>query len=112
MVVDLPGITRVPVGDQPADVEAQTQEMCLSYIRQPNTLILAVRCAPPCSMHCPAPPRLAARRALLPHHSMMPRLSYPHTSPCAGEPGQLRHRHERRDQAGAGGGPPGGAHHR
>lgn len=47
MLVDLPGITRVPVGDQPPDVEAQIQEMCLSYIRQPNTLILAVRCRPP-----------------------------------------------------------------
>lgn len=41
-VVDLPGITRVPVGDQPADIEAQIREICLAYVRQPNTLILAV----------------------------------------------------------------------
>jgi hypothetical protein len=34
---------QVPVGDQPADIEAQIREICLAYVRQPNTLILAVR---------------------------------------------------------------------
>uniref|UniRef100_A0A3B4GEX5 Dynamin-1-like protein n=1 Tax=Pundamilia nyererei TaxID=303518 RepID=A0A3B4GEX5_9CICH len=41
-LVDLPGITKVPVGDQPKDIEAQVQEMILSFISNPNCLILAV----------------------------------------------------------------------
>eukprot|EP00029_Vermamoeba_vermiformis_P006673 TRINITY_DN2691_c0_g1_i1.p1 TRINITY_DN2691_c0_g1~~TRINITY_DN2691_c0_g1_i1.p1 ORF type:complete len:787 (-),score=334.88 TRINITY_DN2691_c0_g1_i1:36-2396(-) len=41
-LVDLPGITRVPVGDQPSDIEAQLRRMILSYIEKPNSLILAV----------------------------------------------------------------------
>jgi len=41
-LVDLPGITRVPVGDQPPDIEEQIRSMCLEYITQPNAIILAV----------------------------------------------------------------------
>jgi|MDSW01.1.fsa_nt_gb dynamin 1-like protein len=41
-LVDLPGITRVPVGDQPADIENQIREMILSYIKRESCLILAV----------------------------------------------------------------------
>ncbi|RID50528.1 hypothetical protein BRARA_H01253 [Brassica rapa] len=41
-LVDLPGITKVPVGDQPTDIEAQIRTMILSYIKQPSCLILAV----------------------------------------------------------------------
>uniref|UniRef100_A0A8C3A8C6 Dynamin-1-like protein n=1 Tax=Cyclopterus lumpus TaxID=8103 RepID=A0A8C3A8C6_CYCLU len=41
-LVDLPGITKVPVGDQPEDIEAQVQEMILSFISNPNCLILTV----------------------------------------------------------------------
>uniref|UniRef100_A0A8C6UF84 Dynamin-1-like protein n=1 Tax=Neogobius melanostomus TaxID=47308 RepID=A0A8C6UF84_9GOBI len=41
-LVDLPGITKVPVGDQPEDIETQVQEMILSFIGNPNSLILAV----------------------------------------------------------------------
>ncbi|KAM4745553.1 dynamin-1-like protein isoform 3-T3 [Anableps anableps] len=41
-LVDLPGITKVPLGDQPEDIEAQVQEMILSFISNPNSLILAV----------------------------------------------------------------------
>uniref|UniRef100_A0A8C7V7A9 Si:dkey-32e23.4 n=1 Tax=Oncorhynchus mykiss TaxID=8022 RepID=A0A8C7V7A9_ONCMY len=41
-LVDLPGITKVPVGDQPEDIEAQVQEMILSFISNPNSLILSV----------------------------------------------------------------------
>ena len=41
-LVDLPGITRVPMGDQPADIEEQIRAMCLEYITQSNTIILAV----------------------------------------------------------------------
>ncbi|KAL0979434.1 hypothetical protein UPYG_G00185010 [Umbra pygmaea] len=41
-LVDLPGITKVPVGDQPEDIEAQVQDMILSFISNPNSLILSV----------------------------------------------------------------------
>ncbi|XP_059445286.1 dynamin-related protein 3A-like isoform X2 [Corylus avellana] len=41
-LVDLPGITKVPVGDQPTDIEARIRTMIMSYIRTPSCLILAV----------------------------------------------------------------------
>jgi GTPase SAR1 family protein len=44
-VVDLPGIAKVPVGDQPRDIEAQIHKMCSEYINNPNAIILAVTAA-------------------------------------------------------------------
>lgn len=44
-LVDLPGVTRNPIGDQPADIETQVREMILEYIQQENCLILAVSAA-------------------------------------------------------------------
>ncbi|BAT75389.1 hypothetical protein VIGAN_01324200, partial [Vigna angularis var. angularis] len=41
-LVDLPGITKVPVGDQPSDIEARIRKMIMSYIKTPTCLILAV----------------------------------------------------------------------
>lgn len=41
-MVDLPGITKVPVGDQPEDIEDQIKRLVLSYIQNPNSIILAV----------------------------------------------------------------------
>ncbi|KAJ8560347.1 hypothetical protein K7X08_004405 [Anisodus acutangulus] len=41
-LVDLPGITKVPVGDQPSDIEARIRTMIMSYIKLPSCLILAV----------------------------------------------------------------------
>ncbi|KAI5746050.1 hypothetical protein M8J76_016756 [Diaphorina citri] len=41
-LVDLPGITKVPVGDQPDDIEAQIKQLVLHYISNPNSIILAV----------------------------------------------------------------------
>ena len=41
-LVDLPGIAKVPVGDQPADIERQIHNMCLEYVSNPNAIILAV----------------------------------------------------------------------
>ncbi|KAG7193047.1 Dynamin- GTPase protein [Scheffersomyces spartinae] len=41
-LVDLPGITKVPVGDQPGDIERQTRNLILEYISKPNCIILAV----------------------------------------------------------------------
>ncbi|XP_065870109.1 dynamin-related protein 3A [Euphorbia lathyris] len=44
-LVDLPGITKVPVGDQPSDIEARIRTMIMSYIKRPSCLILAVTAA-------------------------------------------------------------------
>ncbi|KAI1708738.1 dynamin central region domain-containing protein [Ditylenchus destructor] len=44
-LIDLPGITKVPVGDQPADIEIQIRKMIVSFISNPNSLILAVTAA-------------------------------------------------------------------
>ncbi|XP_075472837.1 dynamin-3 isoform X4 [Ascaphus truei] len=41
-LIDLPGITKVPVGDQPADIESQIRDMIIQFIIQENCLILAV----------------------------------------------------------------------
>ncbi|XP_022243093.1 dynamin-1-like [Limulus polyphemus] len=41
-VVDLPGLTKVPVGDQPKDIAVQIQNMVKEFISQPNCLILVV----------------------------------------------------------------------
>ncbi|KAJ8269723.1 hypothetical protein COCON_G00123300 [Conger conger] len=44
-LVDLPGITKVPVGDQPKDIEIQIRELILKHISNPNCIILAVTAA-------------------------------------------------------------------
>ncbi|KCV67351.1 dynamin GTPase [Fonticula alba] len=44
-LVDLPGMTKVPVGDQPSDIEAQIRNMCINYINRKNAIILAVTAA-------------------------------------------------------------------
>jgi dynamin 1-like protein len=44
-LVDLPGITRVPVGQQPPDIEKQIRNMIKNYITKPNTIILAITAA-------------------------------------------------------------------
>lgn len=41
-VIDLPGLTKVPVGDQPHDIEAQIRDMIMEFITRPNCVILAV----------------------------------------------------------------------
>lgn len=41
-LVDLPGITKVATGDQPADIERQIREMVLAFISNPNSIIVAV----------------------------------------------------------------------
>jgi len=41
-LVDLPGLTKVAVGDQPEDIEYQIREMLMEYITHENTIILAV----------------------------------------------------------------------
>ncbi|XP_038635968.1 dynamin-1-like protein isoform X2 [Scyliorhinus canicula] len=44
-LVDLPGLTKVPVGDQPRDIELQIKDLILRYISNPNSIILSVTAA-------------------------------------------------------------------
>ncbi|KAI0694150.1 Dynamin central region-domain-containing protein [Cerioporus squamosus] len=44
-LVDLPGLTKVPVGDQPRDIEKQIKDMIMKYISRPACIILAVTAA-------------------------------------------------------------------
>ncbi|KAJ6582816.1 P-loop containing nucleoside triphosphate hydrolase protein [Mycena sp. CBHHK59/15] len=41
-LVDLPGLTKVPVGDQPRDIEKQIRDMLMKYISKAACIILAV----------------------------------------------------------------------
>jgi replication fork clamp-binding protein CrfC len=44
-LVDLPGITKVPTGDQPMDIEKQIRKMIRHFIDNPNSIIVAVSTA-------------------------------------------------------------------
>ncbi|TFY55695.1 hypothetical protein EVG20_g9226 [Dentipellis fragilis] len=44
-LVDLPGLTKIPVGDQPSDIERQIRGLVVEYISKPNCVILAVSSA-------------------------------------------------------------------
>eukprot|EP00656_Telonema_subtile_P000175 TRINITY_DN1008_c0_g1_i1.p1 TRINITY_DN1008_c0_g1~~TRINITY_DN1008_c0_g1_i1.p1 ORF type:complete len:552 (-),score=163.02 TRINITY_DN1008_c0_g1_i1:62-1717(-) len=44
-MVDLPGITKVAVGDQPKDIELQIRKMIMTYIQRPSAMILALTAA-------------------------------------------------------------------
>lgn len=41
-LIDLPGMTKVPVGDQPPDIEIQIRNMLLEFITPESCLILAI----------------------------------------------------------------------
>ncbi|CCE63388.1 hypothetical protein TPHA_0E02980 [Tetrapisispora phaffii CBS 4417] len=41
-LIDLPGITKVPIGEQPPDIERQIKNLLMEYIATPNCIILAV----------------------------------------------------------------------
>lgn len=41
-LIDLPGLTKVPIGDQPADIENQIKGMIFQFIKKESCLILAV----------------------------------------------------------------------
>lgn len=41
-LIDLPGLTKVPIGDQPADIEHQIRSMIMQFIKRDSCLILAV----------------------------------------------------------------------
>lgn len=44
-LVDLPGIARLPVGNQPEDIEHQIRQLIMAHISKPGCLILAVAAA-------------------------------------------------------------------
>lgn len=35
-LVDLPGLTKVPVGDQPTNIEVQIERLVRDYVEKPN----------------------------------------------------------------------------
>lgn len=41
-LIDLPGITKVPIGDQPPDIEIQIRSMIMQYVKRENCIILAI----------------------------------------------------------------------
>ncbi|CAB4070375.1 DNM1_3 [Lepeophtheirus salmonis] len=41
-LIDLPGLTKIPIGDQPKDISEQIKDMILTYITRETCLILAV----------------------------------------------------------------------
>lgn len=41
-VIDLPGITRIPIGNQPKNIEQITKNMVTKYCKDPRTIILCV----------------------------------------------------------------------
>lgn len=41
-LIDLPGLTKIAVGDQPLDIEAQIRDMIFQFITKETCLILAV----------------------------------------------------------------------
>jgi len=41
-IVDLPGMTKVPVGNQPKDIDEQIRRLLLKYINRKNCIILAI----------------------------------------------------------------------
>ena len=44
-LVDLPGITKVPIGDQPPDIEEQIMHLVRDYVESPSCIILSVTAA-------------------------------------------------------------------
>ncbi|KAI7899124.1 Dynamin central region-domain-containing protein [Cokeromyces recurvatus] len=41
-LVDLPGLTKIPIGDQPNDIEKQIRSLVMDFISNPNSIILAI----------------------------------------------------------------------
>lgn len=41
-LIDLPGMTKIAIGDQPPDIEQQIRAMILQFIKRESCLILAI----------------------------------------------------------------------
>lgn len=41
-MIDLPGLAKIPIGDQPPDIAVQLKDMIMSFIERETCLILAV----------------------------------------------------------------------
>jgi len=44
-LVDLPGMTKIPTGDQPMDIEKKIVELCYTYVQPMTAIIMAVTSA-------------------------------------------------------------------
>ena len=44
-LVDTPGLTRIPVGDQPKNIEVLVRDLVMTYIKPKNAIVLAVHSA-------------------------------------------------------------------
>jgi dynamin 1-like protein len=44
-VVDLPGLTKIPIGDQPTDIEKQIRNLVFEYIAKPNRYHHIISCS-------------------------------------------------------------------
>ena len=44
-LVDLPGMTKIPTGDQPMDIEKKIVELCYTYVQPKTAIIMAVTSA-------------------------------------------------------------------
>jgi len=43
-LVDLPGLTKIPIGDQPTDIEKQIRTLVVEYIAKPNRYAKRFHC--------------------------------------------------------------------
>jgi dynamin 1-like protein len=50
-LVDLPGLTKVPVGDQPTDIERQIKNLIVDYVSKPNAQVIARHLSSPISTY-------------------------------------------------------------
>ena len=41
-LVDMPGMTKIPTGDQPMDIEKKINDLNMSYVSQKHAIIMAV----------------------------------------------------------------------
>jgi dynamin 1-like protein len=44
-LVDLPGMTKIPTGEQPIDIEKKIVELCYTYVQPKTAIIMAVSSA-------------------------------------------------------------------
>lgn len=72
-LIDLPGMTKVPVGDQPPDIEQQIRGMLLEFISKESCLILAVS---PANSDLANSDALKIAKEVDPQGNLLPRLFF------------------------------------
>ena len=43
-LVDLPGMTKIPTGDQPMDIERKILDLCYQFVTPKTAIIMKMRC--------------------------------------------------------------------